>query len=168
MTVTSNILIYSSEYVFDFGSRPFVHCQALTSSCIDCFMPTINLNWTEQTLSFNFYWQHFNLTNIRMNYFWEIPEQTVKVTTAPRSFWEMCLWRFPAVPGAVPLESIQGSAYEEKIILKWREPAQTYGIITQYEVQQTAALQIETFTLSSKKTHLHRSAHLQLKWPPLD
>lgn len=42
---------------------------------------------------------------------------------------------FPAVPGAVPLESIQGSAYEEKIILKWREPSQTYGIITQYEVQ---------------------------------
>lgn len=40
----------------------------------------------------------------------------------------------PTVPGAVPLESIQGSAYEEKIILKWREPAQTYGIITQYEV----------------------------------
>ncbi|KAK6311215.1 hypothetical protein J4Q44_G00192700 [Coregonus suidteri] len=38
------------------------------------------------------------------------------------------------VPGAVPLESIQGSAYEEKMILKWREPAQTYGIITQYEI----------------------------------
>lgn len=55
-------------------------------------------------------------------------------------FWEMCLWPFPTVPGAVPLESIQGSAYEEKIILKWREPAQTYGIITQYEVQQTPGL----------------------------
>ena len=38
------------------------------------------------------------------------------------------------MPGAVPLESIQGSAYEEKIVLKWREPAHTYGIITQYEV----------------------------------
>ncbi|KAK6302174.1 hypothetical protein J4Q44_G00265290 [Coregonus suidteri] len=38
------------------------------------------------------------------------------------------------VPGAVPVESIQGSAYEEKMILKWREPAQTYGIITQYEI----------------------------------
>lgn len=44
------------------------------------------------------------------------------------------MYAFPTVPGAVPLESIQGSAYEEKIILKWREPAQTYGIITQYEV----------------------------------
>uniref|UniRef100_A0A7N6C0Q7 protein-tyrosine-phosphatase n=1 Tax=Anabas testudineus TaxID=64144 RepID=A0A7N6C0Q7_ANATE len=39
---------------------------------------------------------------------------------------------------AVPLESIQGSAYEEKIILKWREPAQTYGIITQYEISYKA------------------------------
>lgn len=38
------------------------------------------------------------------------------------------------MPGSVPLESVQGSAYEEKIILKWREPAQTYGIITQFEV----------------------------------
>lgn len=46
----------------------------------------------------------------------------------------MCVWLFPTVPGAIPLDSIQGSAYEEKIILKWREPAQTYGIITQYEV----------------------------------
>uniref|UniRef100_A0A3P8WMT0 Receptor-type tyrosine-protein phosphatase kappa n=1 Tax=Cynoglossus semilaevis TaxID=244447 RepID=A0A3P8WMT0_CYNSE len=42
------------------------------------------------------------------------------------------------VPGAVPLDSIQGSAYEEKIILKWREPAQTYGIITQYEISYKA------------------------------
>ncbi len=54
--------------------------------------------------------------------------------------WEIHLWLLPTVPGAVPLESIQGSAYEEKIILKWREPAQTYGIITQYEVQQTLGL----------------------------
>uniref|UniRef100_A0A8C5C8H6 protein-tyrosine-phosphatase n=1 Tax=Gadus morhua TaxID=8049 RepID=A0A8C5C8H6_GADMO len=43
-----------------------------------------------------------------------------------------------AVPGAVPLESIQGSAYEEKIVLKWREPAHTYGIITQYEISYKA------------------------------
>lgn len=39
-----------------------------------------------------------------------------------------------SVPGAVPPESIQGSTYEEKIALKWREPIQTYGIIKQYEV----------------------------------
>uniref|UniRef100_A0A3B3TK29 protein-tyrosine-phosphatase n=1 Tax=Poecilia latipinna TaxID=48699 RepID=A0A3B3TK29_9TELE len=43
-----------------------------------------------------------------------------------------------AVPGAVPLDSIQGSPYEEKIILKWREPAQTYGIITQFEISYKA------------------------------
>uniref|UniRef100_A0A8C0BFK3 protein-tyrosine-phosphatase n=1 Tax=Buteo japonicus TaxID=224669 RepID=A0A8C0BFK3_9AVES len=38
------------------------------------------------------------------------------------------------VPSAVPLESIQGSTFEEKIFLQWREPAQTYGVITSYEV----------------------------------
>ncbi|XP_035287447.1 receptor-type tyrosine-protein phosphatase mu-like isoform X5 [Anguilla anguilla] len=42
------------------------------------------------------------------------------------------------VPGAVPLESIQGSTYEEKIGLKWREPVQTYGIITLYEISYKA------------------------------
>ncbi|XP_037131811.1 receptor-type tyrosine-protein phosphatase mu-like isoform X9 [Syngnathus acus] len=42
------------------------------------------------------------------------------------------------VPGAVPLESIQGSAYEEKIVVTWREPAQTYGVITQYEISYKA------------------------------
>ncbi|XP_061694521.1 receptor-type tyrosine-protein phosphatase mu-like isoform X4 [Syngnathoides biaculeatus] len=42
------------------------------------------------------------------------------------------------VPGAVPLESIQGSAYEEKIVVTWREPAQTYGIITKYEISYKA------------------------------
>nr|XP_046216543.1 receptor-type tyrosine-protein phosphatase mu-like isoform X2 [Oncorhynchus gorbuscha] len=47
---------------------------------------------------------------------------------------EMELQTDEDVPGAVPLDSIQGSAYEEKMILKWREPAQTYGIITQYEI----------------------------------
>ncbi|XP_077096455.1 receptor-type tyrosine-protein phosphatase mu-like isoform X4 [Siphateles boraxobius] len=38
------------------------------------------------------------------------------------------------VPGAVPLESIQGNTFEEKIGLRWREPLQTYGIIKQYEI----------------------------------
>ncbi|NXD32912.1 PTPRM phosphatase, partial [Copsychus sechellarum] len=38
------------------------------------------------------------------------------------------------VPSAVPLESIQGSTFEEKIFLQWREPVQTYGVITLYEV----------------------------------
>uniref|UniRef100_A0A8C5NHP7 protein-tyrosine-phosphatase n=1 Tax=Gouania willdenowi TaxID=441366 RepID=A0A8C5NHP7_GOUWI len=43
-----------------------------------------------------------------------------------------------AVPGAIPLESIQGSAYEEKIILRWREPSHTYGIITLFEISYKA------------------------------
>uniref|UniRef100_A0A8C5I5J9 protein-tyrosine-phosphatase n=1 Tax=Gouania willdenowi TaxID=441366 RepID=A0A8C5I5J9_GOUWI len=42
------------------------------------------------------------------------------------------------VPGAIPLESIQGSAYEEKIILRWREPSHTYGIITLFEISYKA------------------------------
>lgn len=41
---------------------------------------------------------------------------------------------FSLVPSAVPLESIQGSTFEEKIFLQWREPVQTYGVITLYEV----------------------------------
>uniref|UniRef100_A0A8C0LHT3 protein-tyrosine-phosphatase n=1 Tax=Canis lupus dingo TaxID=286419 RepID=A0A8C0LHT3_CANLU len=47
-----------------------------------------------------------------------------------------------AVPGAVPTESIQGSTFEEKIFLQWREPIQTYGVITLYEV-------VYTFIISS-------------------
>ncbi|XP_065115000.1 protein tyrosine phosphatase receptor type Ma isoform X2 [Paramisgurnus dabryanus] len=42
------------------------------------------------------------------------------------------------VPGAVPLESIQGNTHEEKIALRWREPIQTYGIIKQYEIRYKA------------------------------
>uniref|UniRef100_A0A8C5Q4G3 protein-tyrosine-phosphatase n=1 Tax=Leptobrachium leishanense TaxID=445787 RepID=A0A8C5Q4G3_9ANUR len=42
------------------------------------------------------------------------------------------------VPSAVPLESIQSSTFEEKIFLQWREPAQTYGIITLYEISYKA------------------------------
>ncbi|XP_020649140.2 receptor-type tyrosine-protein phosphatase mu isoform X17 [Pogona vitticeps] len=42
------------------------------------------------------------------------------------------------VPGAVPLESIQGSTFEEKIYLQWKEPVQTYGVITLYEITYKA------------------------------
>ncbi|EPY79319.1 Receptor-type tyrosine-protein phosphatase mu precursor isoform 3-like protein [Camelus ferus] len=42
------------------------------------------------------------------------------------------------LPGAVPTESIQGSTFEEKIFLQWREPIQTYGVITLYEVTYKA------------------------------
>ncbi|XP_063779574.1 receptor-type tyrosine-protein phosphatase mu isoform X12 [Pseudophryne corroboree] len=42
------------------------------------------------------------------------------------------------LPSAVPLESIQSSTFEEKIFLQWREPAQTYGIITLYDISYKA------------------------------
>ncbi|XP_027702769.1 receptor-type tyrosine-protein phosphatase mu isoform X3 [Vombatus ursinus] len=42
------------------------------------------------------------------------------------------------LPSSVPIESIQGSTFEEKIFLQWREPAQTYGVITFYEITYKA------------------------------
>ncbi|XP_043922454.1 receptor-type tyrosine-protein phosphatase mu isoform X3 [Protopterus annectens] len=42
------------------------------------------------------------------------------------------------VPGPVPVESIQGTTYEEKISLQWSEPIQTYGVITRYEITYKA------------------------------
>uniref|UniRef100_A0A6Q2YWL4 protein-tyrosine-phosphatase n=1 Tax=Esox lucius TaxID=8010 RepID=A0A6Q2YWL4_ESOLU len=48
------------------------------------------------------------------------------------------------VPGSVPLQSIQGSTYEEKIALRWREPVQTYGIIKQYEISYKALSSFDT------------------------
>lgn len=40
-----------------------------------------------------------------------------------------------SVPGAVPVDSILGSSYEQQISLSWREPLQTYGLIRKYEVR---------------------------------
>ncbi|RXN21700.1 receptor-type tyrosine- phosphatase mu-like isoform X6 [Labeo rohita] len=55
------------------------------------------------------------------------------------------------VPGAVPQESIQGSTYEEKIALRWREPLQTYGIIKQYEIYYKAVSSFDPeFNLSNQ------------------
>lgn len=42
----------------------------------------------------------------------------------------------PAVPGPVPLESIQGGPFEEKIYIQWKPPNETNGIITLYEVRE--------------------------------
>ncbi|KAF4090042.1 hypothetical protein AMELA_G00045150 [Ameiurus melas] len=47
------------------------------------------------------------------------------------------------IPGAMPPESIQGSTYEEKIALKWREPVQTYGIIKLYEIFYKAMISFD-------------------------
>jgi len=43
----------------------------------------------------------------------------------------------PIVPGPVPLESIQGGPFEEKIYVQWKPPNETNGIITLYEVRRT-------------------------------
>ncbi|XP_061093442.1 protein tyrosine phosphatase receptor type Ma isoform X11 [Conger conger] len=69
------------------------------------------------------------------------------------------------VPGAVPLESIQGSTYEEKIALKWREPAQTYGIITLYEISYKAVSSFDPeFDLSNQSgkvfKHSNETSHM--------
>ncbi|XP_071218959.1 receptor-type tyrosine-protein phosphatase mu-like [Salvelinus alpinus] len=80
---------------------------------------------------------------------------------------EMELQTDEDVPGAVPLESIQGSAYEEKMILKWREPAQTYGIITQYEISFKAVSSFDPeLDLSNQSgkvlNHVNESSHIFL------
>uniref|UniRef100_A0A8C9RD60 protein-tyrosine-phosphatase n=1 Tax=Scleropages formosus TaxID=113540 RepID=A0A8C9RD60_SCLFO len=69
------------------------------------------------------------------------------------------------VPGAVPLESIQGSTYEEKIALRWREPAQTYGIITLYEISYKAVSSFDPeFDLSNQSgkvfKHSNETTHV--------
>ncbi|NP_001102073.2 receptor-type tyrosine-protein phosphatase T isoform 1 precursor [Rattus norvegicus] len=43
-----------------------------------------------------------------------------------------------AVPGAVPLESIQGGPFEEKIYIQWKPPNETNGVITLYEINYKA------------------------------
>lgn len=57
-------------------------------------------------------------------------------------FNTVCLGSFPpAVPGPVPLESIQGGPFEEKIYVQWKPPNETNGIITLYEVRRTDCCQ---------------------------
>ncbi|KAB0405078.1 hypothetical protein E2I00_016293 [Balaenoptera physalus] len=38
------------------------------------------------------------------------------------------------VPGPVPVSSLQGTSFENKIFLNWKEPLDPNGIITQYEI----------------------------------
>ncbi|XP_032875744.1 receptor-type tyrosine-protein phosphatase mu isoform X5 [Amblyraja radiata] len=47
------------------------------------------------------------------------------------------------VPGTIPKESVQGSTFEEKIYLLWKEPIETFGIITLYEVSYKAISSFE-------------------------
>ncbi|CAB1341118.1 unnamed protein product, partial [Coregonus sp. 'balchen'] len=55
------------------------------------------------------------------------------------------------VKESTDVDSIQGSTYEEKIALQWREPVQTYGIINQYEISYKALSSFDTeFDLSNQ------------------
>ncbi|KAM3860336.1 receptor-type tyrosine-protein phosphatase mu-like [Diretmus argenteus] len=64
------------------------------------------------------------------------------------------------VPGAVPVDSIQGSSYEQKIDLQWREPVYTYGIITQYEISYKALSSFDTeFDLSNQSGKVFKLAN---------
>uniref|UniRef100_A0A8C0XS68 protein-tyrosine-phosphatase n=1 Tax=Castor canadensis TaxID=51338 RepID=A0A8C0XS68_CASCN len=42
------------------------------------------------------------------------------------------------VPGPVPVKSLQGTSFENKIFLNWKEPVEPNGIITQYEVSYSS------------------------------
>ncbi|XP_029468203.1 receptor-type tyrosine-protein phosphatase T isoform X2 [Rhinatrema bivittatum] len=56
------------------------------------------------------------------------------------------------VPGPVPLESIQGGPFEEKIYLQWKPPNETNGIITLYEITYKAVGSLDpSADLSSQK-----------------
>uniref|UniRef100_A0A4W4E2U8 protein-tyrosine-phosphatase n=1 Tax=Electrophorus electricus TaxID=8005 RepID=A0A4W4E2U8_ELEEL len=65
-----------------------------------------------------------------------------------------------AVPGAVPMESVQGSTYEEKIALRWREPMHTYGIIKQYEIFYKAVSSFDPeFNLANQSGKVLKSSN---------
>ncbi|XP_053099868.1 receptor-type tyrosine-protein phosphatase T isoform X6 [Hemicordylus capensis] len=56
------------------------------------------------------------------------------------------------VPGAVPLESIQGGPFEEKIYVQWKPPNETNGIITLYEITYKAVGSLDpTADLSNQR-----------------
>uniref|UniRef100_A0A2I3GRE4 protein-tyrosine-phosphatase n=1 Tax=Nomascus leucogenys TaxID=61853 RepID=A0A2I3GRE4_NOMLE len=42
------------------------------------------------------------------------------------------------VPGPVPVKSLQGTSFENKIFLNWKEPLDPNGIITQYEISYSS------------------------------
>lgn len=48
-----------------------------------------------------------------------------------------CVLSVSAVPGSVPMESLQNTPYEEKIFMQWKAPNETNGVITLYEVSQS-------------------------------
>nr|XP_046228144.1 receptor-type tyrosine-protein phosphatase mu-like isoform X9 [Scatophagus argus] len=64
------------------------------------------------------------------------------------------------VPGAVPVDSILGSSYEQQISLSWREPLQTYGLIRKYEISYKALSSFDTeFDLSNQSGKVFKPAN---------
>ncbi|XP_033933565.1 receptor-type tyrosine-protein phosphatase mu-like, partial [Pseudochaenichthys georgianus] len=64
------------------------------------------------------------------------------------------------VPGAVPVDSIVGSSYEQQISLSWKEPLQTYGLIRQYEISYKALSSFDTeFDLSNQSGKVFKPAN---------
>uniref|UniRef100_A0A8P4G8W9 protein-tyrosine-phosphatase n=1 Tax=Dicentrarchus labrax TaxID=13489 RepID=A0A8P4G8W9_DICLA len=64
------------------------------------------------------------------------------------------------VPGAVPVDSILGSSYEQQISLSWKEPLQTYGLIRQYEISYKALSSFDTeFDLSNQSGKVFKPAN---------
>ncbi|XP_066480788.1 receptor-type tyrosine-protein phosphatase T [Tiliqua scincoides] len=56
------------------------------------------------------------------------------------------------VPGSVPLESIQGGPFEEKIYVQWKPPNETNGVITLYEITYKAVGSLDpTADLSNQR-----------------
>ncbi|XP_015220608.1 receptor-type tyrosine-protein phosphatase T isoform X7 [Lepisosteus oculatus] len=47
------------------------------------------------------------------------------------------------VPGPIPMESIQGGPFEEKIYMQWKAPNETNGIITLYEITYKAVSSLD-------------------------
>ncbi|XP_068437410.1 receptor-type tyrosine-protein phosphatase mu-like isoform X6 [Clinocottus analis] len=64
------------------------------------------------------------------------------------------------VPGAVPVDSILGSSYEQQISLSWMEPLQKYGLIRQYEISYKALSSFDTeFDLSNQSGKVFKPAN---------
>ncbi|XP_037549958.1 receptor-type tyrosine-protein phosphatase mu [Nematolebias whitei] len=64
------------------------------------------------------------------------------------------------VPGAIPMDTVLGSSYEQQISLSWKEPLQTYGLIRQYEISYKALSSFDTeFDLSNQSGKVFKPAN---------
>ncbi|XP_075905124.1 receptor-type tyrosine-protein phosphatase mu-like isoform X2 [Nelusetta ayraudi] len=73
---------------------------------------------------------------------------------------ELLLLTDQDVPGAVPVESVLGSSYEQQISLSWREPLHTYGRIRTYEISYKALSSFDTdFDLSNQSGRVIKLAN---------